>query len=86
MQAANSPFFIPCSYSKRVVSRTGRHRRPFFDVSVLNAMSTVPLASGEIVHAVGNDVGVKQCPVARQSVKIVEVPVDRYRGETPLAK
>jgi hypothetical protein len=39
---------------------TGRHRRPFFDVSVLNAMSRVPLASGKIVHPVGNDVGVKQ--------------------------
>jgi hypothetical protein len=46
--------------------RTGRHRRPFFDVSVLNAMSRVPLASREIVHTVGNDVGVKQRPVASQ--------------------
>jgi hypothetical protein len=76
----------PVSIQNLRVNWTGRHSRPFLDVSVLNAMSTVPLASGEIVHAVGNDVGVKQCPVARQSVKIVEVPVDRYRGETPLAK
>src|ERR1700736_1952524 len=47
-------------------SRTGRHRRPFFDVSVLNAMSRVPLASGKIVHPIWNDVGVKQRPVASQ--------------------
>ena len=46
--------------------RTGRHRRPFFDVRVLNAMSRVPLASGKIVHPVGNDVGLKQRPVASQ--------------------
>src|ERR1035441_8896989 len=45
---------------------TGRHRRSFFDVSVLNAMSRVSLASGKIVHTIGNDVGVKQRPVASQ--------------------
>src|ERR1039457_1354230 len=36
---------------------TGRHRRRFFDVSVLYAMSRVSFRSSKIAHAVGNDVG-----------------------------
>ena len=44
---------------------TGRHRRRFFDVSVLYAMSRVSLGSSKIAHAVGNDVGERVGTVRR---------------------